>query len=108
MSERRAERRGSVRVAAAYPVCLCARQGRILSRGRTANISESGVYIVVNRARGLSVSGEVFLRISVPDASSKPSRREQSRTVNYRCRVAHTENLGRFVGMGVEFVEKLP
>lgn len=102
-----AERRRSVRTTAAYPVSICDRRGRVLSRGRTANISENGVFVLVGNSRALPLSGQVFLQITVPDASGRQFRRDASRTVRYACRIVRSQSLGRFVGMGIEFVRKL-
>ena len=107
MTARLDERRRSIRVAAAYPVSICDRRGRVLTRGRTANISENGVFVLASNVRRLPPSGEVLLQIAVPDASSRQSRRDSSRIVRYVSRIVRSGSLGRFVGLGIEFVQKL-
>jgi hypothetical protein len=108
MTVHTAERRRSLRIIAAYPVTLNDRGGKILTRGRTANISEHGVFLVAHDHFRFIEGREVVARLTVPDTSSgERSRREASRTVVYVCRIARMQSLGPLTGVGLEFLRKL-
>jgi len=107
MTVRVAERRRSVRFAAAYPVTIHDRRGRFLTRCRTANTSENGVFLLVNNFRGLPTKGEVLLEITVPSQVGRHDRRPVSRVVVYEARIVRADPMGHLVGMGLEFLRKL-
>ena len=102
MAVRTAERRRSMRVAAAYQALVRDRRGKFVARGRTANISHNGVFVVVH-ARTRAIESQVVLELSVPSAGQ--GRRGDTRTVVHLCRVVRTENMGDLLGIGLEFVE---
>jgi len=102
-----AERRRSVRVPAAYPATVHDGRGRILTRGRTANISEHGVLLITPRRDGLLVDQQVAVELTVPAAPAARPRRQATRTVRYHCRIARTQPLGQLLGLGIEFLRKL-
>ena len=54
MAVRTAERRRSMRVAAAYQALVRDRRGKFVARGRTANISHNGVFVVVHARKRFS------------------------------------------------------
>lgn len=99
------ERRTSYRMPCVYPVVVSDRRGRFLSRGRTSNISETGVMAIVNLKRPVAVDERLIVELSVPSASA--SRDRQFRTVVYACRVARIQSIGQLTGLGIEFLEKL-
>lgn len=99
------ERRRSVRSPAAYPVAVYDRRGKALARGRTANISESGVVAIVSLRQPLAIDARVILELSIPSASAL--KRREARIVAYLCRVARRQSVGHLTALGVEFVEKL-
>jgi len=101
------EKRRHARAAAAYPAAIRDRRGRVLARGRTANISESGVFVVAKIGRVPPVGQEIIIDLTVPAVPASCSRRPASRTVCYRCRVVRAQRLGNLAGLGVEFLEKL-
>jgi len=104
MSVRVSERRRSVRVLAAYPTVLTDERGRTLARGRTANISEHGLFVVVSGRVPSPAGGSVVARISVPATAERGSN---TRTVIYDCRIVRRQALGQLLGLGVEFRKKL-
>ncbi len=106
MSTRVQEKRQSFRVPAAYPAVVIDRKGHVLARGRTANISENGVFILVNPRREIVPQETIILELAVPSTSSR-TRENASRLVRYRCRIVHIQRLGHLIGLGVEFLGKL-
>ena len=102
-----AERRRSVRTPAAYQATLYSRQGRVLARGRTTNISQSGAFVVAENRRNIPLSGRICVEIAVPGLSVSPGRRARMRVVRYACRIVRTQALGQLIGLGIEFVRKL-
>ena len=102
MFVRTAEKRLSLRVSAAYPVCIRRKNRTLLASGRTANISESGLMAVV---KSCSLPPEILVEISLPSSSSKT--RNQTRTVLYRARVVRQQVLGNLMGLGVQLIEKV-
>ncbi len=108
MTVHTAERRRSMRLIAAYPVTINDRGGKILARGRTANICEHGIFLVAHDRFRFIEGGEVVVRLTIPDTSSgRCSRPDASRTVVYVCRVARKQSLGPLTGVGLEFLRKL-
>ena len=106
MTVRTAERRRSARSPAAYPAVVYNRRGRILARGRTANISENGVSLVV-RPHGSPLPKEILLGLRLPAIPTARSRRPASRTVSYRARIVWTRAIAQLLGLGIEFLEKV-
>jgi hypothetical protein len=108
MAVQTAERRRSVRLIAAYPVVLNDRGGRILTRGRTANISEHGAFVVAHDSCRFPEGREVVASLIVPDVSGSGRQKHQPmRTVVYICRVVRTHSLGPLTAVGLEFLRKL-
>lgn len=107
MFTRVAERRRHLRIAAAYPAVVRDRRGRALARGRTANISESGVLVIVNLRPLPAVNQEFIIDLTVPAVSAARTRWPATRQVSYRCRAARVQTLGHLAGLGLEFLEKL-
>jgi len=103
MSVRTAERRRSIRVVAAHPYVLRDRKNRVLGRGRTANISETGGLTVVRHDPKIPETGQVIVDLTVPADPIAGT----TRTVKYRCRIARRQEMGNMVGLGLEFLQKL-
>ena len=103
MSIRTAERRRSIRVAAAHPYVLRDRKNRVIGRGRTSNISEAGVLTVVRDHPRIPDQGQVVLDLTVPADPIAGT----TRTVKYRCRVVRRQTMGNMIGLGLEFLQKL-
>lgn len=101
------ERRRGSRDAAAYPVAIRGAGGRLIARGRTANISAHGAFVVLDGRRDVPRSGRLRVDIQVPDAGTNSRRKTQARTVSYTCRIVRAQSLGNLLGLGLEFVEKL-
>ena len=100
------ERRQQHRMAATYPIRILAGRGRVICAGRTANITERGVYALFRFGRELSDAGRVTVELILP-AHTVSESASDTRTVRYRCRVTRQELMGHHLGMGLEFVEKL-
>ena len=58
MIVRTVERRRSVRMPAAFPAMLLDSSGRTIAQGRTANISETGVFVITRFGGRGSAGGE--------------------------------------------------
>jgi hypothetical protein len=99
-----AERRISVRMAAAYSAVLIDRRNRtILTMGRTANISENGILLVVRLSHRVPVEGEVCVRLTVPSNPLTGDKRE----VTYLCRIIRRQEMGNMLGLGLQFLKKI-
>ncbi|MFA6134339.1 MAG: PilZ domain-containing protein [Phycisphaerae bacterium] len=97
------ERRRGVRASAAYPATLTDQRGKMVARGRTVNISEKGVFLLIHH--GQVPSGKVLVaHLSVPSAARHGPA---TRTVSYSCHIVRTQMLGRMMGVGIEFNKKL-
>lgn len=104
MSVRVADRRRDNRAAATHFAVLSDRRNRtVLARGRTANISENGILLVLRRNSKIPESGEVCARITIPGNPAVGTSRE----VIYRCRIVRRQELGNMLGLGLEFLTKL-
>lgn len=97
------ERRANFRMPAAYSALITDKHRRVLVRGRTANISESGVYVLASAP--VATDKQIVVELRVPSlSSSKPG---QFRTVRYLSRVVHVEQVGQMFGLGIEMLYKL-
>lgn len=105
MSIRTAERRRCLRTPATFAAMLLNRHGRLIVHGRTTNISESGVYLLVPYRKALT-EDSLIVELLVPSLSNH-GRGDGLRRVRYRCQVARRERVGDMIGMGVQFLEKL-
>ncbi len=93
-------------MSAAYPVVISDGHGRVLAKGRTANISEHGVFVVTSAGGALKAGGTIDLQISVPHATGSAKRRPGIRTVHRHCRIVRVQAVGHLLGIGVEFVSQ--
>jgi len=91
-------------MAAAYPIRVISGRGGVVAVGRTANITERGVYALFRRDRELPAS--ITVELILP-AHTVTESRNATRTVLYRCRVTHQERMGKHLGAGLEFVKKI-
>jgi len=107
MTLRTANKRRTVRAGAAYRAVIRNRKGRVLARGRTANISANGVFIIASCPKGPPKCSEVLIEMEVPTATASRTGRPATRTVHYLCRVIRIQTLGHLMGMGVEFLEEV-
>jgi hypothetical protein len=104
MNVRTAECRRSVRMPAShFAIIRDHRNRRELGRGRTADINEGGVFIVVPSSEKIPESGNVCLSLTVPADPAAGTKRQ----VIYTCRIVHRKEMGNMVGLGLEFLRKL-
>jgi len=94
-------------MAAAYPIRVLNGRGNVICAGRTANLTEQGVYALFRFGRELPGSGRTIIEMVLPAHTAPDSARNDTRTVRYRCRVTRQELMGGHLGVGLEFVEKL-
>jgi hypothetical protein len=94
-------------MAAVYPIRILAGRGRVTCAGRTANLTERGVYALFRFGRELSAAGSITVELVLPAHTTSESARDDTRTVRYRCRVTRQELMGQHLGVGLEFVAKL-
>ena len=107
MSVRTGDNRLSMRGSSAHFAVVRDTRGKVLANGRTANISEKGVFVVA-RLAGPAVKGQqVVVQMTLPNAAVKRGKRRLTRTVTYRCRVTRIEEMGDLTGLGAEFIEKV-
>jgi len=103
MTVRTDERRISTRLPAGHQVAFRDTRGRVIGRGRTANISEGGIMVIVRRSHSIPQNGSVVAEVTVPANPATGTKRR----VRYRCRIARRLVLGNMLGLGLEFIEKI-
>jgi len=101
------ELRRSPRVPAAYPARVFNKRGKLLARGRTADISERGVFLLASGPGRLRAEQEIIVELRVPAGGQVRQRRQACRTVRYLSRIVRHETVGQHEGVGIEFLEKL-
>ncbi|MCG3178856.1 MAG: hypothetical protein BIFFINMI_01186 [Phycisphaerae bacterium] len=101
---RTSERRNSVRIAGSYPVQLWDHRGRLVGRGRTGNLSESGMFVLVPGGRGVSLNSLVRVEIELPRSPDHP---RMTRRVTYQALVVRIEPMGDWRGLGLDLVDKV-
>ena len=102
---RRRERRRHHRAPTTCRVILRDAHGRVLGRGRTCNVSEGGVHMVIPaRCKALTAGAAVHVELTSPPR--RPGGK--ARTVRYAATVLRCEPLGSWTGLAVEFTRKLP
>ena len=101
------ERRGRARASVAYPVTVSDRRGRILARGRTTDLSQSGLFVVVTAPKGSIKASQVEVEISIPKTRFRGGARETPRKVRYLVHVVRREEFGQMYGLALDFIEKL-
>jgi len=99
------ERRYSIRVPGSYPVLLRDARRRVIGRGKTANISERGLFLLLPGGRKLAPAADVQVEMDLPRSPASP---RSTRTVRYRARVVRVVAMGKWQGVGLELAEKLP
>ena len=107
MTVRTSERRLCTRVAAAYPVVLTDERGRLVGRGRTANISEGGVLVILRCNRAQHEQAVLIAELTIPGMRDIDTRSAGTRQVRYRCRVVRQQRMGSLSGLGLEFLQKM-
>lgn len=107
MSVRTDDKRHSPRANSAHFAVVRDARGDVLANGRTANISERGVFVVGRLTRPAARGQEVLIRMTLPTAAVQRGRRRLTRTVTYRCRVIRTEEMGPLTGLAAELIEKI-
>jgi len=103
-STRVKDRRASTRVAGSYPVQMWDARGRVIGRGRTGNLSENGVFVLLPGGRRVAADSLVQVEMELPRSPDKPRLR---RRVRYTARVIRTEAMGQWRGVGLELIAKL-
>ena len=101
-----AECRRCVRVPAAYAARVYDRRGRFLGRGRVADISERGAFVVFSPMGRLRGEDQFQVEITLPFGQGADGR-VAIRTVRYHCRMIHSRWIGHLLGVGVELLEKV-
>ena len=94
-------------MAAVHPIRVINGRGGVAAVGRTANITENGVYALFRSGRELPTSGVITVELVLPAHTVAESRKGETRTVYYRCRVTRQELMGQHLGVGLEFVKKI-
>lgn len=101
------ERPHYLRMPAAHAFVIRDRRGRVLLRGRTADLSERGLFCLVDIDRGRRIKGNVLVEVSLP-ASATGIRRGPTRRARYAGRIVRRERLGQLTGLSIDLGEKLP
>lgn len=107
MTVKTAERRRSRRGAASHAAAVFAANGALVARGKTSNISETGIFLLAKIGGRTPRNEQVELEMSVPDAGSKPNRHGRMRTVRFSARIVRSIRIGHLVGLGIELGQPL-
>ena len=100
------DQRQGVRSSSAYAIRVRDMGGRALGQGRTANISERGVLVLVNTPEDMEVGQQVLLDMVLPGVSGA-TRQDSAHTVTYEARVANVRYIGQMLGVGLELIKKV-
>ena len=106
MCKRVIERRKSQRVSEIHPAAVLDADGYVLAKGRTSNISERGVFLIVDGLWGPELNSRVILELKLPTTGTA-RRPDKKRTVVYKARVVRTHGSGCIFGVGLELMEKV-
>ena len=98
------ERRASVRMPGSHPAMLSDAKGRMIGRGRTGNISESGVFVLVPGGRNVQIGATLRIQLELPRSPDHP---RMKRRVLYNARVVRVEPMGEWRGVGLELLDKI-
>ncbi|MHC4563085.1 MAG: PilZ domain-containing protein [Planctomycetota bacterium] len=101
-----AERRGTPRISSTHPAIIRDADGDLLAKGRTANISVSGVFILVALDDPPALNDQLLVELKLP-GSPRRHGRPTSRTVHYTARVVRVRPVGQMTGLGMELMDKL-
>lgn len=99
-----ADRRASLRVPSSYPVSLRDTRGKAIGRGKTANISERGLFVLLPSGRTPNPEQRVEVEMELPHS---PAHQRLTRVVRYTARVVRVERMGQWQGVALELLEKL-
>ena len=102
-----AERRSGARGLTTYQVTVFDDTGAVLARGKTSNTSPTGALVVARMDDGPPQTDTVVLEVTVP-RDDTPGAKSPATTARIAARIARSICLGRFVGMGMEFIKELP
>ncbi|MCE5277850.1 MAG: PilZ domain-containing protein [Planctomycetaceae bacterium] len=103
-----AERRGSTRTPAAWPVAFAVPGADGAIGGHILDTSENGVYALVGEDTKLKTGDIVEAQIVVPAAAGRTAAGQPlRRRVTYRCRVVRAQMIGRFLGIGLQYICKI-
>ncbi len=102
-----ADRRRAARLPRSYCASIRDGRGNILARGRTTNISETGLFIVGTGRDGALDREHVVVEIDIPSTKPRRDGRGGLRRVQYVARVVRTQAFGPMFGVGLELLEKL-
>ena len=109
MANLTADRRCSVRMSEACTAVITNknRRGCVIVRGRTTDVSESGVFVVGVGQGDCLDAKSVVLEMTVPAAGPRRTGRRPTRQVRYLARIVRIQKIGHMLGVGLTFVRKL-
>ena len=100
-----AERRRQLRKEAVWPVILRDESGQEIARGKTINISNTGIFAMFDGQLSVGPGEEYQIEFAVPTTDPGGGARPlDTRTNRYTCRIVRSSRLGSMVGMGIEFL----
>ena len=101
LSSRRHER-----VEARYAVILRNADGDVLGHGQTVNVSDGGVFAVIDLADVPEVDTTFLLEVDLPSILASNGDR-QRQTAHYIARLVRTEQIDELIGLGMELTERI-
>lgn len=106
MDKQTLSRRQHGREDAQRGIVLRDQTGAVLGRGRTLNVSDSGMFAVVDIQSAPELNTEVLLDICLP-GSVVSDGRTGSQHAHYVARVVRTEDVDGLIGVGLKLVEQI-
>lgn len=101
-----AGRRCHTRFSATYSVLVRDLDGRIVARGRTANVSVTGIFVIAPIEEVPGLNEELLVEVALP-RSPEPGDNRRPRKAHYLARVIRIRQIRQLVGLGMELLEKL-
>lgn len=106
MAKQILSRRRHERVEARYAVILRDQAGDVLARGQTVNVSDGGVFAVIDLDEVPEVETRFLLEVDLPSILTTDGSRERQ-TAHYVARVVRTEQIDEMIGLGMELTERI-
>ena len=99
-------RRRNERTEPRYAVILRDMTGDVLGRGQTVNVSDGGIFVMVDLDEVPDVGDQFLLEVDLPSILADDGSRE-SQTAHYISRLVRTEHVDELIGLGMELTQRL-
>jgi len=80
--------------------------GEVACKGQTINVSDCGIFALVDLAEVPEVDTKFLLEVDLPSTISENGSR-QRQTAHYVARLVRTEQIDELIGLGMELTERI-